>query len=254
MLLSVGIALAVAAGLLTAWQVAASRPGKLAVRVTGLPANSRFALHISGANGFSEELTSDKTFSVDPGDYRITAKASHAKGNVYYTADETTTWTVGGGETERAVIDYAVALSEKTTVLSAPDSADSGLLKRPGTSELVFAAGSATARKLKKGDFVVAAESERTPRGLVRDLGATKCWPGWAAVVWSDTPHSDFVMISVFKRNARHFLPGVHLLPVMEDPYDPDWLRDCGKLRGMKPPVGLISFVGCTAQSNEPVR
>ncbi|MDT0542499.1 LppP/LprE family lipoprotein [Streptomyces lonegramiae] len=174
-LLSVGIALAVAAGLLTAWQMAASRPGKLAVKVTGLPANSRFALHISGANGFSEELTSDKTLSVDPGDYRITAKASHAKGNVYYTADETTTWTVDGGETERAVIDYAVALSERTTVLSAPDSADSGLLKRPGTSELVFAAGSATARKLKKGDFVVAAESERTPRGLVREVrGVTR--------------------------------------------------------------------------------
>ncbi|WP_055414031.1 MULTISPECIES: LppP/LprE family lipoprotein [Streptomyces] len=174
-LLSAGIALAVSAGLLTAWQMAANRPGKLAVKVTGLPAKARFTLHISGANGFSEELTSDKTFSVDPGDYRITAKAGHAKGNIYYTADETTTWTVDSGETERAVIDYAVALSEKTTVLSAPDSADSGLLKRPGKSELVFAAGSATARKLKKGDFVVAAESERTPRGLVREVrGVTR--------------------------------------------------------------------------------
>lgn len=601
-LLSAGIALAVSAGLLTAWQLAANRPGKLAVKVTGLPAKARFTLHISGANGFSEELTTDKTFSVKPGDYRITAKASHAKGNVYYTADETTTWTVDSGETERAVIDYAVALSEKTTVLNTPDSADSGLLKRPGKSEMVFAADSATARKLKKGAFIVAPESERTPQGLVREvrgvtrekdrivvrtkdatlrqampkavlrvedpsggtkdamqpasyqvpavapssspepdgqpelslrldtwggkgklknlkcgaglplirfehgpmalgmagsafgwnardgawsrlnlqvkekykltlgspvgtqcifdkefgairlpratalllkvgpftvkpefvwylngkikggagakveietpldfrantqinllrkpsarvtgwppkpkaklvqaadfmakvkvgvrvnlnaspvievlvasayvevaaalenkidvkkgsgkirlfpegvvggsltpgfggekrdinvsfplarpyviweaapgevadavkkakkadpdkavacpsrpwmkkeleaiadhgteayLGQSKCWPGWAAVTWSDEPASDFVTISVFKRDARHFYPAVHLLPVMDDPYDPDWLRDCDTLRGMKPPAALISFVGCTAQ------
>ncbi|NUS89013.1 MAG: hypothetical protein HOY75_41525 [Streptomyces sp.] len=606
-LLSAGIALAVAAGLLTAWQMAANRAGKLAVKVTGLPAKASFTLHISGANGFSEELTTDKTFSVKPGDYRITAKASHAKGNVYYTADETTTWTVSSGETEQAVIDYAVALSEKTTVLNTPDSADAGLLKRPGKSELVFAADSAAARKLKKGAFIVAPESERTPQGLVREvrgvtrekdrivvrtkgatlqqampkavlrvedtssgtkdamqpaayqmpaaaassspepdsqselsirvdtwqgkgkfgqnlkcgngmplirfehsqmqfgmagstfgwnkregvwskvdlqmqqkykltvgtpagaqciydqefpaltlrsipvkllrvgpftldpelvaflnvkikgsigakleiespvdlqgnarlsltrkptadatgwppkataklvgvadlmakakvgarvklkvspvidflvgsvyvdyawpvegkidvkndsakvrhfqelvvgasikpgdaglllgippggrdinvgfpvtkprtlwesapgevkakakkadpdkavacpsrpwmkkeleaiakydteayLGESKCWPGWAAVTWSDEPASDFVTISVFKRNARHFYPAVHLLPVMDDPYDPDWLRDCETLRGMKPPAALISFVGCTAQ------
>lgn len=608
-LLSAGIALAVVAGLLTAWQMAANRPGKLAVKVTGLPVKARFSLHITGTDGFRKDLTTDETFSVKPGDYRITAEASHAKGNVYYTADETTTWTVDSGETERAVIDYAVALSEKTTVLNSPDSADSGLLKRPGKTEMVFAADSATARKLKKGAFIVAPESERTPRGLVREvrgvtreqdrvvvrtkdatlqqampkavlrvedasgvsgegssagtktdmwpasyqmppaaetsepepdtqpeagikldtwqgtgklkglkcgagmpliklertrtrfgmagssfgwnrqdgvwsrvnfqlkqkekltlgspvgthctydfelgsfrvpkvaaklikvgfftitpeiswrlggevkggagakleienpmdyrasarlsllrdsslnvtgwppkpkgalvqaaefkakaklgfrvqleaspiieflvaevfsetalafegeidvlkanakikffpegtigaslapgdlgeereasvsfplakpitiwesapgevaaavkkvkvdpdkevscpsqtwmtrevaavtgnvanvhLGETKCWPGWAAVVWSDEPASDSVTISVFKRNARHFLPGVHLLPVMDDPYDPDWLRDCETLRGMKPPAGLISFVGCTAQ------
>ncbi|MER6144888.1 LppP/LprE family lipoprotein [Streptomyces sparsogenes] len=598
-LLSAGIALAVAAGLLTAWQVVAGRPGKLAVKVTGLPAEARFTLHVSGANGFSEELTSDKTLSVKPGDYRITAKASHAKGNVYYTADETTTWTVHSGETERAVIDYAVALSERTTVLKSPGTA---LIERPGTSEMVFAPGSAAARKLRKGAFIVAAESEKTPRGLVREvrgvsrekdrvvvrtkdatlqqampkavlrvegpsdpshgtktaiqpasyqmpsavespepepdvqseggikldtwqgtgkleglkcgagmpliklerdrlsfgmagssfgwnrqdgvwsrvnlqmkqkskltlgspvgthctydfelgslrvpkvtaklirvgfftitpeiswrlggevrgaagakleienpmdyragarlsllrdssvnvtgwppspkgalvqaadfkakaklgfrvelkaspiieflvaevfsetamafegeidvlkgtakikffpegtigaslapgdlgeereasisfpltkpitvwesapgevkgkvkktnpdkavacpsrpwmkkeiesvadsgtmayLGASKCWPGWAAVTWSDEPASDFVTISVFKRNARHFYPAVHLLPVMDDPYDPDWLRDCEALRKMKPPAGLVSFVGCTAR------
>ncbi|MES4909342.1 MULTISPECIES: LppP/LprE family lipoprotein [unclassified Streptomyces] len=171
-LLSAGIALAVSAGLLTAWQVVANRPGKLAVKVTGLPAKARFALHITGTDGFEKDLTTDETLSVKPGDYRITAKASHAKGNVYYTADETTTWTVAGGETERAVIDYAVALSEKTTVLKP---ADTGLLKRPGTSEMVFAADSAAARKLKKGAFVVAPESERTPQGLVREVrGVTR--------------------------------------------------------------------------------
>lgn len=166
-LLSAGIALAVFAGVLTAWQVAVNRPGKLAVKVTGLPAKADFTLRVSGANGFREELTSDGTLSVKPGDYRITAKASHAMGNIYYTADETTTWTVHSGETERAVIDYAVALSEKTTVLKSPGTA---LIERPGASEMVFASGSAAARGLKKGAFIVAAESEKTPQGLVREV------------------------------------------------------------------------------------
>ncbi|PWJ05116.1 hypothetical protein DKG34_25030 [Streptomyces sp. NWU49] len=76
-------------------------------------------------------------------------------------------------------------------------------------------------------------------------LGEYRCWPGWSVVVWSDAPASDTVTISVFTRTAGHLRPVTHLVPVMGDPNDPDWLRDCRELRGKKPPAKLIDFVGC---------
>ncbi|MFE5592299.1 hypothetical protein [Streptomyces sp. NPDC056549] len=76
-------------------------------------------------------------------------------------------------------------------------------------------------------------------------LGRYKCWNGWVAQVWSGEPASDFVVISVFHRDHSRLKPAVDLLPVMDDSADPDWVRDCRKLRRLKPPAGLIDFVGC---------
>ncbi|MFC9293899.1 hypothetical protein ACFTWH_09040 [Streptomyces sp. NPDC057011] len=76
-------------------------------------------------------------------------------------------------------------------------------------------------------------------------LGKPKCWNGWVAAVWSEEPASDFVTISVFTRSQDKLTSAVNLLPVMDDSSDPDFLRDCSKLRGLRPPAGLIDFVGC---------
>ncbi|MET9378860.1 hypothetical protein ABZX98_32790 [Streptomyces sp. NPDC002992] len=76
-------------------------------------------------------------------------------------------------------------------------------------------------------------------------LGQYKCWNGWVGAVWSGEPASDFVVISVFHRDQSRLDPAVDLLPVMDDSTDPDWVRDCRKLRNLKPPAGLTDFVGC---------
>ncbi|MCX4773751.1 LppP/LprE family lipoprotein [Streptomyces sp. NBC_01285] len=83
-------------------------------------------------------------------------------------------------------------------------------------------------------------------------LGTYKCWPGWSAVIWSDTPASDSVTMSVFTRTAGNMRLATHLVPVMDDPDEPAWLRDCRKLRGMKPPAAVIDFVGCPASVKTP--
>ncbi|MFB8027293.1 MULTISPECIES: LppP/LprE family lipoprotein [unclassified Streptomyces] len=83
-------------------------------------------------------------------------------------------------------------------------------------------------------------------------LGVNRCWPGWSAVVWSDTPASDSVIVSVFTRTAGQLRLAKHLVPAMDDPDDPDWLRDCRELLGMKPPAGLIDFVGCPTSTQAP--
>lgn len=83
-------------------------------------------------------------------------------------------------------------------------------------------------------------------------LGYAKCYPGWSAVIWSDTPATDFVTITVFTRTAGRLELATHLLPVMDDDHDPDWVRDCSRLRGMKPPARLLEFTGCPATTQQP--
>ncbi|MFD0070926.1 LppP/LprE family lipoprotein [Streptomyces sp. NPDC127166] len=83
-------------------------------------------------------------------------------------------------------------------------------------------------------------------------LGDSRCYPGWSAVIWGDTPATDSVTITVFTRAAGRLRLATHLVPVMEDDYDPDWVRDCGRLRGMKPPARLLEFTGCPAKAQQP--
>ncbi|MET9760124.1 alpha/beta fold hydrolase [Streptomyces sp. NPDC006372] len=83
-------------------------------------------------------------------------------------------------------------------------------------------------------------------------LGDSKCYPGWSAVIWGDTPATDSVIITVFTRTAGRLKLATHLVPVMEDDHDPDWVRDCGRLRGMKPPARLLEFTGCPATAQQP--
>ncbi|MFF1913694.1 LppP/LprE family lipoprotein [Streptomyces sp. NPDC058239] len=83
-------------------------------------------------------------------------------------------------------------------------------------------------------------------------LGDSRCEPGWSAVVWSDTPATDSVIITVFTRTAGRLKLATHLVPVMEDDRDPDWVRDCNRLRGMNPPARLLKFTGCPATAQQP--
>ncbi|MFE6662421.1 alpha/beta fold hydrolase [Streptomyces sp. NPDC057697] len=83
-------------------------------------------------------------------------------------------------------------------------------------------------------------------------LGSYKCYPGWSAVVWGDTPATDSVTITVFTRTAGRLEPVTHLDPVLGDDQDPDWVRDCGRLRTMKPPAALLQFTGCPASFQQP--
>ena len=83
-------------------------------------------------------------------------------------------------------------------------------------------------------------------------LGIDKCYPGWSAVIWGDTPATDSVIITVFTRAAGRLKLATHLVPVMDDDHDPDWVRDCSRLRGMKPPAQLLEFTGCPATDQQP--
>ncbi|MEU0629160.1 LppP/LprE family lipoprotein [Streptomyces sp. NPDC005989] len=83
-------------------------------------------------------------------------------------------------------------------------------------------------------------------------LGSYKCYPGWSAVIWGDTPATDSVTITVFTRTAGRLKPVTHLVPVLGDDKDPDWVRDCSQLRSMKPPAPLLEFTGCPATAQLP--
>ncbi|MFF1651400.1 alpha/beta fold hydrolase [Streptomyces sp. NPDC058240] len=83
-------------------------------------------------------------------------------------------------------------------------------------------------------------------------LGSYKCYPGWSAVVWGDTPATDSVIITVFTRTAGRLELATHLAPVLGDDQDSDWVRDCSQLRSMKPPTPLLEFTGCPATGRQP--
>ncbi|MFE3902796.1 LppP/LprE family lipoprotein [Streptomyces sp. NPDC059153] len=83
-------------------------------------------------------------------------------------------------------------------------------------------------------------------------LGTSRCWSSWSAVVWSDAPASDMVTMSVFTRTDGQLHLATHLVPVLDDPEDPDWLRDCRELRGKNPPADVIDFVGCPTSAKAP--
>ncbi|MBL1093456.1 MULTISPECIES: hypothetical protein [Streptomyces] len=80
--------------------------------------------------------------------------------------------------------------------------------------------------------------------GIQVHLADKTCWPGWAVVTWAEQEATDVVTISVFKRTSR-LMPVLHLLPVVGDDSNPDWLSDCRKLRSMKPPSGVLAAAGC---------
>ncbi|GAA3381269.1 hypothetical protein GCM10020367_71890 [Streptomyces sannanensis] len=83
-------------------------------------------------------------------------------------------------------------------------------------------------------------------------LGDSRCYSGWSAVIWGDTPATDSVIITVFTRTAGRLKLATHLVPVMEDDHDPDWVRDCSRLGGLKPPARLLEFTGCPATAQQP--
>ncbi|MFE2722758.1 LppP/LprE family lipoprotein [Kitasatospora sp. NPDC059327] len=78
-------------------------------------------------------------------------------------------------------------------------------------------------------------------------LGKPMCWNGWAAVTWGPQT-SDFVTISVFKRDHDSLSPAATLVPAMGDDSDPGWLQDCKKLQNLHPPAAVTDFVGCPKQ------
>ncbi|EDY52715.1 hypothetical protein SSCG_05743 [Streptomyces clavuligerus] len=140
---------------------------RLTVKITGLPDGAVPAVSVTGVNGFEQAITASTTLKVPPGAVRVTpapVKSDHA---TYYTPDDVVTVKVGGGTSSHVVVDYGIAVSDKTTIL---DPASTGLLERPSESQLVFARSSQSARALKSGDFIVAAETAVTPEGLVRKV------------------------------------------------------------------------------------
>ncbi|MEU3662466.1 LppP/LprE family lipoprotein [Streptomyces sp. NPDC032940] len=142
--------------------------------------------------------------------------------------------------------EIAFPLAKPTTIWEASPSELAAAKPQPEPSTSKAANPCPTTASLK----AAVGASLRTPADVY--LGAHECWPGWSAVVWSDTPASDTVTMSVFTRTAGKLELATHLVPVLNDPNDPHWLSDCRELRDMKPPSELVDFVGCPESTPTP--
>ncbi|MEU9286408.1 hypothetical protein AB0D57_17230 [Streptomyces sp. NPDC048275] len=146
------------------WKVRKSDT-RLSVEITGLPDGARPNVAITGADGFKRSVTASTTLKLPPGSFHLTpapAKAAHA---TYYTADAVLTAAVRSGKLTRVVVDYRVAVSDKARILNY---ANPGLISPPKGDQVLFRADAPTARGLRAGDILLAAEGPQTPEGLLR--------------------------------------------------------------------------------------
>ncbi|MEU7116166.1 hypothetical protein [Streptomyces sp. NPDC046182] len=155
-----------AGGGVALWKIQASAT-RLTIKIEGLPSEARPTVTVTGSDGFKQSVTASTTLTVPPGPVRLTptpVKAAHA---TYYTPDDVLTTKLDSGRSERVTVDYRIAVADNARILN---SSEPGLAEATTgkDKELLFQADSESARNLKIGDILLAAEGPKTPHGLLR--------------------------------------------------------------------------------------
>ena len=133
--------------------------GSLAVSITGLPAGTAAAIHVSGPGGFGRVLSTTTTLSgLAPGGYVVTAASVQAGGDTYAPSPATQTITVSGSGAGSASVAYTSDRGSLTiTVTGLPVGTDPSITVTgpDGYSQPVSSTGTLSA--LTPGEYTVTA-------------------------------------------------------------------------------------------------
>ena len=129
--------------------------GSLAVTISGLPAGGLAAVHVSGPNSFSRDLTQTTSIAdLAPGSYTLTATLVAVAGTGYTPSPLSQNATVAAGATASATVTYAAAGLSLAAVEVATAVNPVFLTAPPGDSRQFVVERAGRIRILQNGSFL----------------------------------------------------------------------------------------------------